>query len=59
MPKHFQALVAGTFVFAVAIVFFTISPHTNTADSILVGMWIIAGYLAFISLIIGHALLRK
>ncbi len=49
MAKHFQALVAGTFVFAVAIVFFTISTHTNTPDSILIGIWITAGYLAFVT----------
>ncbi len=64
---HFQLLLAGTAVFLTALFWFTTSPHTNTheaqvaaaAEALVIGIQTLGCYLAFVSLIFGHKLLRK
>ena len=64
---HFQLLLAGTAVFLTALFWFTTSPHTNTheaqvavaADALVIGIEILGCYLAFVSVVFGHKLLRK
>ena len=64
---HFQLLLAGTAVFLVALFWFTSSPHENTYEAqvaaatvaLVIGIQIVGCYLAFVSVVVGHKLLRR
>jgi hypothetical protein len=64
---HFQILLVGTVIFLVALFWLTDLPHTNTyeaqaavaASRLVIGIRILGCYLAFVSVVIGHGVLRR
>ncbi len=64
---HFQMLLAGTLIFLFALFWFTDLPHTNThqaqaataASGVVIGVQVLSCYLAFVSVVFGHKLLRR
>ena len=67
LSMHFQVLIAGTLAYLVALFSPAWPPHTNAheqwisaaAESILWGVLTTGCYLAFVTLVIGHALLER
>ena len=64
---HFQILLFGTVVFLVALFWLTDLPHTNTyearaavaASRAVIGIQTLGCYLAFVSVVLGHKVLRR
>lgn len=63
---HFQFVVAGTLVFLIVLFWLTSMPHTNTREAriamalprLIVGLQTTGCYLAFVSVVFAHRLLR-
>jgi hypothetical protein len=64
---HFQILLSGTVVFLVALFWLTDLPHTNTYEALVaaavsravIGIQTLGCYLAFVSVVLGHKVLRR
>ncbi len=64
---YFQILLVGTLIFLFALFWSTDLPHTNTfqaqaavaASRLVMGVQVLGCYLAFISVVFGHKVLRR
>jgi hypothetical protein len=65
--RHFQILLLGTVIFLIAFFSLTDLLHTNTyeaqgaiaAAQLVIGVRILGCYVAFVSVVIGHGVLRR